>query len=249
MSDEKTLIFGIHALTAALHHEPEILAQILFDSNRRDTRMQNLLELARRRGVKVQASQRATLDQLSHGARHQGVIARLQTHRTPVRQPTLSELFATTTPDLILVLDGITDPHNLGACLRTADAAGVDAVIIPSHRSAGLGATVRNVASGAAETVPLIQVTNLARSLHRLQEHGLWLIGTAEQADTAYLEVDLSVPCAIILGSEDKGLRRLTREVCDRLVSIPMAGTVSSLNVSVAAGILLFEALRQRTAS
>lgn len=241
-------IHGVHAVAAALKYEPEQLRGLWVERQRRDARLQALLDEAAELGVPVYQTDRAELDRLSNGARHQGVLARLV-----VRQRTYSEadlpalLAAATGPALLLVLDGVQDPHNLGACLRGAAAAGVHAVIAPADRAVGLNATVRKVACGAAEIVPFVPVTNLARTLRGLREHGIWIVGAAGEAEESLYQVDFTLPTAIVMGAEEKGLRRLTREVCDWLARIPMAeGGVESLNVSVAAGIFLFEARRQR---
>lgn len=242
------LIHGLHAVAAALKYEPEQVRGLWVERQRRDGRIQALLDRASGHGVAVHRADRAELDRLSGDARHQGVVARLA-----VRRPTHGEndlpalLAAGEGAPLLLALDGVQDPHNLGACLRSAAAAGVRAVIAPADRAAGLNATVRKVASGAAEIVPFVPVTNLARTLRGLREQGVWLVGAAGDAEHTLYEVDFTPPTAIVLGAEEKGLRRLTREVCDRLARIPMAGGgVESLNVSVAAGVFLFEARRQR---
>ncbi len=242
------LIHGLHAVTAALEYEPDQVRGLWVERQRRDGRIQALLEKATQQGVAVHQADRAELDRLSSGVRHQGVVARLA-----VRQRTLAEadlpklLAAVEAPLLLLVLDGVQDPHNLGACLRSAAAAGVHAVIAPADRSASLNATVRKVACGAAEIVPFVSVTNLARTLRALQEQGIWIVGAVGEAGDSLYEVDFTPSTAIVLGGEEKGLRRLTREVCDRLARIPMVeGGVESLNVSVAAGVFLFEARRQR---
>jgi 23S rRNA (guanosine2251-2'-O)-methyltransferase len=241
------LIFGLHAVMAALKYEPERLRVIWVDHNRRDARLRLLLEEAGRQGIAIHWESRETLDRMSGGSHHQGVVVRCVTSKVTRGEKDLHGLLASAEgPALLLVLDGVQDPHNLGACLRCADAAGVHAVLAPADRAVGLNATVRKVACGAAETVPFIQVTNLARALRHLQEWGLWVIGATAEAEKTLYEVDLSGPLALVLGSEEKGLRRLTREVCDSLARIPMTGRGESLNVSVAAGIFLFEAVRQR---
>ena len=241
------LIHGLHAVAAALNHEPAQVRGLWLERQRRDGRMQALLDQAAGHGVAIHWAERMELNQLSGGARHQGVVARLAVRQRTQDEADLPALLAVTDgPALVLVLDGVQDPHNLGACLRSAAAAGVHAVIAPTDRAAGLNATVRKVASGAAEIVPFVQVTNLARTLRGLREQGVWLVGAAGEADNSLYEVDFTPPTAIVLGAEEKGLRRLTREVCDRLARIPMAGGMESLNVSVAAGIFLFEARRQR---
>jgi 23S rRNA (guanosine2251-2'-O)-methyltransferase len=241
---------GVHAVTELIRRNPAQISEVLVQADRQDRRLSELRQLASKSGLRLREVSRAELDALGD-TRHQGVAAAMQAGAgQPARQESdLESLLAdSTTPPLILVLDGITDPHNLGACLRTADAAGVTAVLIPKDKAVGLTPAVRKVASGAAETVPLLQVTNLARSLKTLQEQGIWIVGTDDEADTEVFDQDLTGPLAIVMGSEGSGLRRLTRECCDFLVSIPMAGALSSLNVSVATGVTLFEAVRQRRA-
>jgi len=244
------LIFGLHAVTAALRYEPASVQELWVDRQRQDARMRALLEEAQRGGVIVHLTARAELDRLTHRARHQGVVARRagRDGSASVRgELNLAELVAAVQgPPLLLALDGVQDPHNLGACLRSADAAGVHAVIAPADRAVGLTPAVRKVACGAAETVPFVPVTNLARALRWLQVQRLWIVGAASEADISLYEMDFTGPVAIVLGAEEQGLRRLTRELCDYLVRIPMAGHVASLNVSVAAGVFLFEAVRQR---
>ena len=244
----ETLIYGLHAVTAALNYEPEQVRGLWLEHQRRDGRMQTLLDQAAKQGVTIHWADRTELDRLSGGARHQGVVARLAGRSRSYGEADLPELLAAEEPALLLVLDGVQDPHNLGACLRSAAAAGVHAVIAPVDRAAGLNATVRKVASGGAEIVPFVSVTNLARTLRSLQEQGVWIVGAAGEVDATLYDVDFTLPTAIVLGAEEKGLRRLTREVCDRLARIPMTGGMESLNVSVAAGIFLFEARRQRGA-
>ncbi len=241
-----SLIFGLHAVSAALKYEPERLETVWVDANRRDRRLRQLLQQATEQGVMIQRAASAELDRLSDGARHQGVVACCT--GLSEKKIDLSELLDTLRESpLLLVLDGVQDPHNLGACLRSADAAGVHAVIAPTDRAVGLTPTVRKVACGAAETVPFIQVTNLSRTLRDLQDRGVWLMGATDTATSSLYQVDLSGPIALVLGAEDKGLRRLTRDCCDHLLHIPMAGSVASLNVSVATGVCLFEAVRQRS--
>lgn len=240
-------IFGIHAVEALLARQPNRIEEIWFQQGRADQRMQALQEMAAAVNCRCKTVPREDLDQRVEG-RHQGVVALLKP--APVlREQDLKHLLKKLehTP-LLLILDGVTDPHNLGACLRSAEAAGVDAVIVPKDNSAPLNATVRKVACGAADVVPLIQVTNLARTMGDLQQRGIWITGTAGEAETNLFEADLKGPLALVMGAEGKGMRRLTREHCDYLVKLPMAGVVSSLNVSVATGICLFEAVRQRGA-
>ena len=244
------LIYGLHAVAAALRHEPGRIRRLWLESGGRGPRLRELAQTAREQGIAVHESPRNELDRLCAGARHQGAAARLAGLDQPHwAEADLDRLLVARTAPLLLVLDGIQDPHNLGACLRSADAAGVDAVLGPADRAAGLTPVVRKVASGAAETVPLVTVTNLARALRRLRDQGLWLVGASGDAESRLYDADLRGPLAVVLGSEGRGLRRLTREHCDRLVRIPMAGRVESLNVSVATGIVLFEAVRQRSAS
>lgn len=242
------LIHGLHAVAAALKYEPEQVTELWVEYRRHDARIQVLMDEAANRAVSVRRADRAELDRLSGGVRHQGVIARLTVRQRIHDEADLPALLETVGgAPLLLVLDGVQDPHNLGACLRSAAAAGVHAVIAPADRAAGLNATVRKVACGAAEIVPFVSVTNLARALRCLQEQGVWIVGAMGEADDALYDVDFTLPTAVVLGAEEKGLRRLTREACDRLVRIPMAeGGVESLNVSVAAGVFLFEVRRQR---
>lgn len=240
------MIFGFHAVTARLRHEASSVEEIYVDSERIDRRMQELLRAAKEVNVRIIQADDQRLSNMVGTRRHQGVVAKageLSLARN------LDELLdAIDGPPLLLVLDGITDPHNLGACLRVADGAGAHAVIAPKDRAVGLNATAAKVASGAAETVPYITVTNLARTLRELKEREIWLIGTTDDAEKSLYEADFSGPAALVMGSEGEGMRRLTREHCDVLVSIPMFGAVESLNVSVAAGVSLFEARRQRIA-
>lgn len=238
-------IFGLHAVKAVLEREPQRVLHIWVQQDRDDARMGEVLALASRFGVHVEPVTRAKLDQRSEG-QHQGIIARIKPAPEWQEQDLLAWLGRADKPPFLLVLDGVTDPHNLGACLRSADAAGVHAVVVPKDKSAALTPAARKVASGAAETVPLVRVTNLARFLRSLTDAGVWVVGTAGEADQMLYDANLKGPLALVMGAEGKGMRRLTREHCDSLVRLPMAGTVESLNVSVACGIVLFEALRQR---
>lgn len=240
------LNFGLHTITALLQQAPERIKQLYILQGREDRRIQTIVEEAKAQHIKVQALSRRELDDLVPNGQHQGVIAQCIKTVNYVEHDIPALLDALEEPPFILILDGVQDPHNLGACLRSANAAGVHMVIAPSDHSAGLTPAVRKVASGAAEITPFIQVTNLARTLRELKERGIWLYGTAAENSTSLYQTDLRGAIGIILGAEGKGLRRLTREHCDYLVAIPMQGTVSSLNVSVATGICLFEALRQR---
>jgi 23S rRNA (guanosine2251-2'-O)-methyltransferase len=247
----KGILYGFHAVTVRLKTAPGSVSELLLDPARRDGRMRTLRERAAEAGVRVVDADEARLSQLAGGPRHQGVVARVQ---PVVHGHSLDDLLDAVEaekrgPALVLALDGVTDPHNLGACLRVADGAGVHAVVAPKDHAVGVNATVAKVASGAAETVPYLMVTNLARTLGELQERGLIVIGASDEAEDTLYDVDLSGPVALVLGAEGPGLRQLTRKTCDRLVRIPMAGAVESLNVSVAAGVCLFEARRQRLAA
>lgn len=242
---KQDIIFGIHAIEALLKHSPERIIELWLLQGREDERLTLLIHQAKAFGVGVQVSSRKVLDDKAESTQHQGIVARVKAAKI-LGEPDLDALLAKTDLPFLLILDGVTDPHNLGACLRNADAAGVQGIIVPKDNSVGLTAVVSKVACGAAETVPLFQVTNLARTMRHLQEKGVWIVGTAGEADCELYQADLKGPLAIAMGAEDKGLRRLSRECCDTLVSIPMSGSVSSLNVSVATGICLFEAVRQR---
>jgi len=246
MSDLEN-IYGVHAVQAVLERNPKRIRRLLLQRGRQDARVQRLQELALEAGIEPQWSSADELERLSDGV-HQGVLAQVTASQLWSEEMLGHLLERLEGTPLLLVLDGVTDPHNLGACLRSADAAGVQAVIIPRDRSAGLTPVVRKVACGAAETVPLVAVTNLARTLKSLQQRGLWVVGAAGEAEQLIYQVDMRVPTVIVMGAEGSGLRRLTREHCDYLAKLPMAGSVSSLNVSVATGICLFEAVRQRGA-
>ena len=237
-------VFGYHAVSALLRAQPQRVVTVYLLEGGRGARRDELVALANAAGVVLESASKQRLGDWVTG-NHQGVVAHCRA-APQLNEADLRDLLDDVAQPLVLVLDGVTDPHNLGACLRTADAAGVAAVIVPKDKAAGLTATVRKVASGAAENVPFITVTNLARTLDQLKEHGLWLVGAAGEAGQALYEVDLTGPVALVLGAEGGGMRRLTKERCDFLVQIPMAGSVSSLNVSVATGVCLFEAVRQR---
>ncbi|MZH98326.1 23S rRNA (guanosine(2251)-2'-O)-methyltransferase RlmB [Dickeya dianthicola] len=241
------IIYGIHAVKALLEQDPQRFLDVFTLKGREDRRLQPLIAELEANGIAVQVANRQWLDDKVEGAVHQGIVARVKEGRQ-YQENDLPGLLASLDTPFLLVLDGVTDPHNLGACLRSADAAGVHAVIVPRDRSAQLNATAKKVACGAAETVPLIRVTNLARTLRFLQEQNVWVVGTAGEADHTLYQSKLTGPLALVMGAEGEGMRRLTREHCDELISIPMAGSVSSLNVSVATGICLFEAVRQRLA-
>jgi len=236
------IVFGIHAVESMLRSHPDQVLQLWVQAGRHDRRFQILLELANKHGVSVETCSRDALQKKSHHHKHQGVVARVRSDRQA--QPELDDILAKQDL-LLLVLDGVQDPHNLGACLRTAEACGADAVIVSRNRSPGLTAVVRNVASGAAETVPFVQVSNLVRALHQLQQNNVWVVGTAGDSVISLYDSTPSNRLAVVMGSEGRGLRRLTAETCDELVHIPMQGQVESLNVSVAAGICLFEYRRK----
>lgn len=238
-------IYGLHSVRAALRR-PQAILHLWLDERRDDRRLQEVASEAVQAGVAVQWVSRQELERLAGTEQHQGAVMQIQPAE-PRHEHFLEELLTSVgeTP-FLLVLDGVQDPHNLGACLRSADAAGVHAVIAPRDKACGLTPVVRKVASGAAESVPFVQVTNLARTLRMLQHAGVFLVGAAGEAERSLYQTDLRGPLALVLGAEGKGLRRLTREHCDTLIHIPMRGTVESLNVSVATGVCLFEALRQR---
>ncbi len=238
------LIYGFHAVTAKLRHDPSAVKEIIIDASRQDGRARELLKHAELQAVKIVATDGKRLDGMAPGAKHQGVVARIEGgHKVAHLDDVLDTL---TEPAFLLVLDGVTDPRNLGACLRVADAAGVHAVIAPKDRAAGLNDVAVKTACGAAETVPYVMVTNLARTLRELKERDIWVVGTSGEAESDLYGADWPVATAWVLGAEGEGMRRLTRETCDQLVSIPMYGSVESLNVSVAAGVCLFEARRRR---
>jgi len=241
------IVFGLHAVQALLDRDPQRFQEVFILKGRDDRRLQPLVKALEAQGVVIQLASRQWLDSQVEGGVHQGIVAKVKAGRQ-YQEHDLPDLLADLTVPFLLILDGVTDPHNLGACLRSADAAGVHAVIVPRDRSAPLNSTAKKVASGAAEHVPLIRVTNLARTMRLLQEANIWIVGTAGEADHDVYQSKLSGPMALVMGAEGEGMRRLTREHCDELISIPMAGSVSSLNVSVATGICLFEAVRQRKA-
>jgi 23S rRNA (guanosine2251-2'-O)-methyltransferase len=240
-------VVGFHAVEARLKQRADGVQAVYVTAARQDRRARAIAELAQSLGIEVHAVDDRRLAQLAEDGVHQGVVAQI---RGEVLGKTIEEVLnALSGPPLLLLLDGVTDPHNLGACLRSADAFGVDAVIIPKDRAVGLNATVAKVASGAAETVPVIAVTNLARTMRDLKERGVWLVGADAGGDESLFSADLSGPIGWVLGGEGSGLRRLTRELCDRIVGIPLMGAVASLNVSVAAGICLFATRQQRSRS
>ena len=249
MAKQDEVVFGIHAIGALIKRSPERFIELFFLKGREDERLLPIVNLARKHGIPAQFVHRKALDDKSRGEQHQGVLARVTPGKTFTENDLDDILVAcerSASEPFLLILDGVTDPHNLGACLRNADAAGVHAIIVPKDNAARITSTVRKVAVGAAETIPLVQVTNLARTMKKLQQEGVWIIGTAGETDTCIYDVALSGPMALVMGAEGKGMRRLTRENCDQLVKLPMAGDVSSLNVSVATGICLYEIVRQR---
>jgi len=240
------LLIGIHAVEAALDHDVANLVELYVENGSQNARVKALAERARELGVKPHARDRAALDRMTGGARHQGVVARYKAP-APLAETDLAALVEKAGRDaLLLVLDGVTDPHNFGACLRSSEAAGVTAVVVPKDRAVGVTPTVRRASAGAADRVPIFAATNLARTLKSLKDAGVWLVGLAGDATQSVYEVDLKGPIALVLGGEGEGMRRLTREACDFVAKIPMRGDVESLNVSVSTGIVLFEALRQR---
>jgi 23S rRNA (guanosine2251-2'-O)-methyltransferase len=232
---------------ALLKTAPQRVIEIFVLQGRNDQRLQKIMQAAQQQGIHCQAISRAKLDEMSGEENHQGVVANCTPGELHDETYLFALLAALTEPAFLLVLDGITDPHNLGACMRSAEAAGVHAVIVPKDNSVGLTPVVRKVACGAAEVMPLVSVTNLARTLSKLQDSGIWLFGAAGGASDSLYSAKLTGAIAILMGAEGDGLRRLTQETCDHLIHIPMAGTVSSLNVSVATGVCLFEAVRQRS--
>jgi 23S rRNA (guanosine2251-2'-O)-methyltransferase len=240
-------VLGINSVRSALKFGAEGVSELWLDRQRRDARLKALAAMAREAGVAVRQVERDALDRAADGGNHQGAIAWVRTPAARAENALDGILDAALGPPLLLVLDGVTDPHNLGACLRSADGAGAAAVIAPKDKAVGLTPVAVKVASGAAASVPFVQVTNLARTLEALKARGIWSIGLADGCETSLYHSDLSGPVALVLGSEGSGLRRLTRERCDRLAALPMRGQVESLNVSVAAGIALYEALRQRS--
>ncbi|MGF6211175.1 23S rRNA (guanosine(2251)-2'-O)-methyltransferase RlmB [Comamonas sp. 4034] len=247
MSSPKVL-FGFHAVGVRMKTAPKSIIEVYFESTRRDARMRQFIERAKEAGVRLIEADATRIAKLAGSHGHQGVAARVEEIKdTRSLDELLDDLEeAGVASPLLLVLDGVTDPHNLGACLRVADGAGAHAVIAPKDHAVGINATVAKVASGAAETVPYFMVTNLARTLKELKERNVWIIGTSDDAPKTLYQVDLKGPVALVLGAEGDGMRQLTRKTCDELIGIPMMGAVSSLNVSVASGVCLYEALRQR---
>lgn len=241
---EPRVIFGFHAVLSRLRADPSTVLEIFLDETRNDARGRDLAAAAERAGVRLMRVPTKRLDGFYGGGRHQGVVARVE---VKAAVDSIEELLERAESPLLLVLDGVTDPHNLGACLRVANAAGAHAVIAPKDRAAGITPAVSKVASGAAEATPYLMVTNLARTLSDLKQRNIWIVGADEEAEKTLYEADLPGSIAWVLGAEGEGMRRLTRESCDLLVRIPMSGQVESLNVSVAAGLCLFESVRRRT--
>lgn len=238
------ILAGFHAVVARMRHAPDSIREIYIEASRKDKRMQSLVDQAEKNKIRIHPVSVERLDGLAKGVRHQGVVALAEHKQLAVNIDDVLDVIEG--PAHLLILDGVTDPHNLGACLRTADAAGVHAVIAPKDKAVGINATVQRVACGAADTVPYIMVTNLARTMRQLKERDVWLIGTDDQASGTFHDVDATRSIAWVMGAEGEGMRRLTRETCDELVRIPMQGSVESLNVSVASAVCLFETVRQR---
>lgn len=241
------ILFGFHAVTARLSRDPLSVSRIYVKRDRHDARAEAAIALAQKTGVAIEPVDSERLDALAGHRRHQGIVADATPSKPVVDVDDVLDGLPAADPPFLLVLDGVQDPHNLGACLRSADAFGVHAVIVPRDRAVGVNATVAKVASGAADTVPVIAVTNLARTLRHLKERGIWLVGADADATESLFDADLTGPVAWVLGAEGSGLRRLTRELCDRIVGIPLSGMVASLNVSVATGICLFATRQQRS--
>lgn len=240
---ENDIAYGIHSVESLLKHSPDKVLQIWLQKNRDDNRINTIITLAKKSGVSIEYISTDKLNKKYEGVRHQGVVARIRSSGKSMQIEDILGLEQC----LLLVLDGVEDPHNIGACLRTADAVGVDAVIVSKNRSPGITPVVRKVASGAADTVPFITVSNLARSLQQLKDNDVWVIGTAGETRTSIFDCKPSKKMALVMGAEEKGLRRLTRESCDELVRIPMAGSVESLNISVATGICLYDLQRKQS--
>lgn len=240
----ESLVYGLHAVRKLLQVSPD-RARRLHTLRKRNPRQEQIYRLARRQGIDIDTLDRAGLDRIAGSDRHQGCVLELQGAAAPVL--TLQQAVQSLDErSLFLVLDGVTDPHNLGACLRSADAAGVSAVIVPKDRAAGLTPVARKVAAGAAESLPLIEVTNLARALRQLKQAGAWVVGSTGEAEASLYQQRFQGALVLVMGAEGEGMRRLTAEQCDHLVKLPMLGQVESLNVSVATGIFLYELNRQR---
>lgn len=242
------ILTGIHAVMAVLTHNPGRVSQLYVNEKRSNNRLDPLLELAHEQQLPVREVSRDRLDRLAENQIHQGIIARCEALPARTESELIWDIKALQHPAMLLVLDGVQDPHNLGACIRTLNGAGGDGIVIPRDRSAPVTSVVHKIASGAMETTPLYTVTNLSRTLQQLKsECGLWIFGTTDHAEKSLYQLDFTGPFALVLGAEGKGMRRLVEEHCDELVAIPMQGAVNSLNVSVASGVCCYEALRQRT--
>ena len=249
MSHDSDWIFGINTIEGALEHDVAHLVEILVEQGATNPRVRELSQRARDAGVAVHARSREQLDKLTGGARHQGVVAQYKRPKGAEEGDLPALVEAAGSDALVLILDGVTDPHNLGACLRSAEAAGATAVVVPKDRAVGITPIVRKASAGAADRVPFVRVTNLARTMDKLRDLGVWITGLAGEGETSFYACDFKGAVGIALGSESEGMRRLTREKCDFVAKIPMRGSVESLNVSVATGIALFEVLRQRGAA
>ncbi len=239
-------IFGVHAAQAALDYAPKKIKQAWVDQKRQDERLASLLKGLQKHNIRPEKADRKKLDNLSKGSNHQGIVLEVEMPAMRSESDLKSVVESSKQVPFWLILDHVQDPQNLGACLRTADAAGVQGVIVTKDQAVGITPSVCKVASGAAETVPVYQVTNLSRTISWLKEQGVWIAGAAGEAEKTIYEMDVNMPLALVMGAEEKGMRRLTREQCDFLVKIPMQGSVESLNVSVAAGVLIYEIFRQR---
>jgi 23S rRNA (guanosine2251-2'-O)-methyltransferase len=240
------LVYGLHSVEALLRRSPDRVTSLLIAQNTHNFKINQLITVAEAAGIPIKKVDREGLDKMTSGSTHQGVVAQCSARVQYSESDIIPLLAKVNGPPFLLILDQVEDPHNLGACLRVADAAGIHLVITPKHHSTSITPTVSKVACGAAETVPFIQVTNLSQCIRKLQKEGIWVFGMAGEAEMSLYQSDLTGPLALVTGAEGTGLRRLTRECCDSLLHIPMHGTVSSLNVSVATGICLFEAVRQR---
>lgn len=239
-------LFGIHAVQAAFEYSPEKIVRVWIDNQRDDKRLTHLVEQLSKQGLGIEKTERKKLDRFAEGKNHQGIIAEVQLPQLKSEAQLKDHILSLDESPFFLVLDHIQDPHNLGACLRTADAAGVDGIIITKDNATGITPTVCKVASGAAETVPVYQVTNLARVLRWMKSQNIWIIGSTGEAEQTVFNADLNIPLVLVMGAEGSGMRHLTQQQCDLLIKIPMRGQVESLNVSVAAGIMIYEVLRQR---
>jgi 23S rRNA (guanosine2251-2'-O)-methyltransferase len=246
MIEKNKIVYGFHSIKALLNKDPKVIQEILIDKHREDQRLHNLINLITNKNIRLRLVSREEIDALALTEKHQGVLAILKHTLSEKSSDLYAFLEELTVPPFLLILDGLQDPHNLGACLRTANAAGVHAVIAPKDKAVGITPVVTKVASGAVGITPFFQVTNLVRTLEELKKRGVWLFGTSDHALLPFYEANLLGPVAIIVGAEEKGLRHLTEQHCDFLINIPMLGEVSSLNVSVATGICLFEVIRQR---